>query len=359
MATVRDARVPAGAARSGVHRAGRSLPGFSQPGTPIPAEGGPVTPATPTTPTAVTPAARLAAPRAAGASERERPVPGSADPVTMLAALVRPEAEKAENFPVALRVLPRRYRDPLGACYSFARLVDDAGDCTAPPADRLAMLDVLDADLTRVAAGLAGEVPAVAGLDIMLRPGSVAADPFRALIQANRQDQTVTRYETFDELVGYCELSANPVGHVVLGIFGADGARPRQYADRICTALQIIEHCQDVAEDYRRGRVYLPQQDLRAYGVCEDDLAASRAGPRLRRLVAFESLRAARMLESGTPLVPHLRGWARLAVAGYVAGGRAAIEGLRRVDFDVLGSLAGTRRRVVTRHALGLCLVGR
>ncbi|MGZ6839282.1 MAG: squalene synthase HpnC [Frankiaceae bacterium] len=341
---MRDARVPAGAARSGVHRAGGSLLGT----------GWPANPASPTNPASPS---RPGATRAAYSSPaRERAVPPSCDPATMLAALVRPEAEQAENFPVAMRVLPRRYRDQLRACYSFARLVDDAGDCDATPADRLAMLDLLDADLTGVAAAGPGRVPAVAGLQIMLDPGTVAVDPFRALIAANRRDQTVTRYESFDDLVDYCELSANPVGHIVLGIFGADGDRARQYSDRVCTALQIIEHCQDVGEDLRRGRVYLPQQDLRAYGVGEDDLCGRAAGPRLRRLVAFESLRAARMLESGAPIVRHLQGWARLAVAGYLAGGRAAIEGLRRVEFDVLGSLARARRRDAARHALALCL---
>jgi len=140
----------------------------------------------------------------------------------------------------------------------------------------------------------------------------------------------------------------------VLEIFGVATPERIELSDRICTALQLIEHWQDVAEDRRAGRIYLPLEDLDRYGVRPADLDAPTAGPAVRRLVAFEAARARELLDSGTPLLRALRGWARLAVTGYVAGGRAALDALRRSGWDVLAGSPRARKRDVLRHALRL-----
>ena len=251
----------------------------------------------------------------------------------------------AENFPVALRMLPRRYRGHLMAVYNFARTVDDIGD-EAPPDQRLALLDDLDEDLSRLYARLQGSLspggqprnPVVRGLAEVVNDCAIPVQPFRDLIAANRQDQMVTRYETFDDLLGYCTLSANPVGRLVLYVFGCSTAGRAELSDAICSGLQIVEHLQDVAEDLRAGRIYLPATDLHHYGCTEQDLAGATAPPQLRRLIGFEADRAAALISSGSPLVGQLRGWARIAVSGYIAGGRAALAAIKLAGNDVLAA---------------------
>lgn len=254
-----------------------------------------------------------------------------------------------ENFPVAARLLPRAHRDHLLAVYGFARFVDDVGDEACPggpggPGERLRLLDAVEADLDRLYAGETPRLWPVGALARAVETHAIPAGPFHRLVEANRRDQAVIRYETFDDLLDYCALSANPVGHIVLHVFG--GATPPRLtlSDRVCSALQIVEHCQDVGEDYRRGRVYLPGEDLRRLGCAEADLAGRTTPAPLRRVVALQAGRAARLLEDGPPLVASLTGFARVAVAGYVAGGRATVAALRRCDHDVLGRAVRPRR---------------
>jgi squalene synthase HpnC len=252
-----------------------------------------------------------------------------------------------ENFPVALRALPAGHRHHLMAVYGFARITDDIGD-EAPPGERLPMLAELEEDLARLNDG-AARLPVIRALEPTVRERGVPIQPFLDLIAANRQDQIVTRYQTFDELVGYCKLSANPVGRIVLHVFGAYSEPRAVLSDRVCTALQLAEHWQDVAEDYRAGRIYLPVEDLDSYQVAEQELAAPAASARLRELMAFETRRARLLLDDGAPLVGTLRGTARLAVAGYVAGGRAALASIEAADYDVLAATpVPSRRRTVT-----------
>jgi squalene synthase HpnC len=243
---------------------------------------------------------------------------------------------RRENFPVASRLLPDRYRRHLLNVYSFARSVDDIGD-EATPGRRLALLDEVDDDLRRLFAGSESRLPFVQTLAATVDACAIPAAPFHRLVAAGRHDQTVTRYATFDELLAYCELSANPVGHIVLHVFGRADATRLALSDRICSALQIIEHCQDVTEDYGRGRVYLPLEDMRRYGATENDLVRVPTSAPLRRVLALQTRRARRLLESGAPLVASLTGFARLAVAGYVAGGNAAAIALERAGHDVIG----------------------
>jgi squalene synthase HpnC len=258
------------------------------------------------------------------------------------------EQAAAENFPVALRLLPRRYREHLAAVYGFARVADDMGD-EAPPAERLGLLDELEADLGRLYGGAAPRLAVVRGLAPAVAQCAIPQQPFRDLIEANRQDQAVTRYQSFDGLLAYCTLSANPVGRIVLHVFGVATPQREILSDRVCTALQLAEHWQDVAEDLRAGRVYLPQEDLDRFGCTERDLAASHAAPQVRALMSFEEKRARALLDKGAPLVGTLRGAARVAVAGYVAGGRAALAAIAAADHDVLRAThRPAKRRLVT-----------
>lgn len=243
----------------------------------------------------------------------------------------------SENFPVASRLLPAAIRAQLLTVYGFARLVDDAGD--EATGDRLALLDELEADLQRAFAPAgAASNPLIAALRPAIDTCALPIEPFSRLIEANRRDQLVGRYDSFDDLLDYCALSANPVGELVLRIF--DAATPDRIAlsDRICTGLQLVEHWQDVAEDHRRGRVYLPAEDLERFGVAERDLGATVASPALKRLMAFEVQRARRLLCEGAPLIRTLRGRPAFAVAAFVAGGRAALQAIERADFEVLAS---------------------
>ena len=255
----------------------------------------------------------------------------------------------AENFPVALRALPRRWRDHLTALYGFARLTDDIGDEPLPgmPADagpeavtatRLKLLDELQADVGRIydAGAAEPQLDVIRVLKRTVRECGIPRQPLDDLIEANRQDQLITRYESYDELLAYCRLSANPVGQVVLHIMGAATPGRMAASDRVCTALQVIEHSQDVAEDLANDRVYLPAQDMKTFGVTEADLARPTASQPVRDLLAFEAGRAGQLLDAGAPLVGTLRGAARLAIAGYVAGGRATLKALAADGYDVL-----------------------
>ncbi len=252
------------------------------------------------------------------------------------------ELAATENFPVAARILPSRYRRGLFTLYGYGRLVDDAGD-EAPEGEREALLDAIEADLDRAFGGGSARLPALRAVAALAAECDIPRDPFQDLLEANRRDQRVTRYETFEDLLGYCALSAAPIGRLVLHVFGqARGAKagPERFArsDRVCAALQILEHCQDVGEDHARGRVYLPQADLTAFGCREADLAAATTPTRLRGVIALQVRRARALLREGEPLVGELRGWARVAVSGYVAGGRATAAALERGGYDVLGA---------------------
>ncbi|MEV6615947.1 squalene synthase HpnC [Streptomyces sp. NPDC051051] len=255
-----------------------------------------------------------------------------------------------ENFPVAPFFLPRDWREDLVAVYGFARLVDDIGDGDLAPGgadarllgvpaaeteDRLVLLDAFEADLRRVFDGTPRH-PLLRRLQPTVRRRSLTPEPFLGLIAANRQDQIVTRYETYDDLLAYCELSANPVGRLVLAVTGTTTPERVRRSDAVCTALQIVEHLQDVAEDLGRDRVYLPATDMKRFHVQEADLAAPTAGASVRALVAFEAQRARDLLDEGAPLVGSVHGRLRLLLAGFVAGGRAALHAISAAHHDVL-----------------------
>lgn len=263
---------------------------------------------------------------------------GSESVRTLEGVAARASAQMSgENFPVALRVLPRAVRADLARVYAFARFVDDVGDeAPGSPADRLALLDVVEHDLRTLTDGTP-TLSAVAALAPLIQARHVPVQPFLDLVEANRVDQRNPRYETFDDLLGYCRLSAAPVGRIVLHI--ARSASPRNLADSdaVCAALQILEHCQDVGEDARAGRVYLPAVDLRREGVDSAELSGVTTSAALRRVVGLQVDGSRQLLLAGRPLVGRLSGWARLAVAGYVAGGLATAAALDAAQHDVLG----------------------
>lgn len=276
-----------------------------------------------------------------------------------------------ENFPVAPFFLPRAWRGDLMAVYGYARLVDDIGDGDLAPGggdahalgadparagDPLALLDAFEADLDRVFdAAETPRHPLLRALRPTVRRCDLDAEPFRRLIAANRQDQVVRRYGTWDDLRDYCRLSADPVGRLVLGITGTTSPERVRRSDAVCTALQIVEHLQDVAEDLARDRIYLPADDLKTFRVTEDDLAAPTANASVRALIAFEADRAARLLDEGTALVGSVHGRLRLLLAGFVGGGRAALAAIASAGHDVLpGPPKAAKARVLRETGLVL-----
>lgn len=220
-----------------------------------------------------------------------------------------------ENFPVAPFFLPKAWRDDLMAVYGFARLVDDIGDGDLAPGgadarllgvspteaeDRVVLLDAFETDLHRVFDSTPRH-PLLRRLQPTVRRAGLTPQPFLGLIAANRQDQLVKRYETYDDLLAYCELSANPVGRLVLAVTDTETPERVRLSDAVCTALQIVEHLQDVAEDLGRDRIYLPAEDMKRFHVQEADLAPATAGASVRALVAYEAERARNLLNEGTP----------------------------------------------------------
>jgi squalene synthase HpnC len=274
----------------------------------------------------------------------------------------------SENFPVASRFLPADKRADLMALYGWARLVDQIGDDYA--GDRMAALDEVERQLRLSLQGRPPEDahPLVARMATTATRLGLPSGPLFDLVQANRQDQLVTRYETFADLVGYCRLSANPVGRTVLAIFGVATPERLAWSDCTCTALQLVEHWQDVAEDAIVGRVYLPQEDLRRFGVDVDELSPPPAGfvDRRRRgtpggassacraLMAFEAARARRLLDDGASLIASLDGRLRLAVAGFTAGGQAALDGLAAMDYDIYADPSRLISTVFASHLVQL-----
>ena len=278
-----------------------------------------------------------------------------------------------ENFPVAPFFLPRAWRDDLMAAYGYARLVDDIGDGDLAPGgadarllgvapedadDRGVMLDALETDLHRVFDSTPRH-PLLRALQPTVRRRGLTPEPFLGLLAANRQDQLVRRYETYDDLLAYCELSANPVGRIVLGVTGTATPERIRRSDAICTALQIVEHLQDVAEDLGRDRIYLPAEDLKRFHVTEDDLARPTAGASVRSLIAVEAERARALLEDGTPLVGSVHGRLRLLLAGFTAGGHAALDAIAAAGFDVLARPPKPTKPSLMRRAGTVLLAAR
>jgi squalene synthase HpnC len=272
---------------------------------------------------------------------RDRPIESTSARAAELAA--------GENFVVASRFLPRRQRSHLMAAYGYARLVDDIGDESA--GDRLAELDWVEAELDRAFAGSATH-PVLVRLQATIAACRLERQPFVDLIEANRRDQTVKRYATWDDLIGYCALSANPIGRIVLAIFESATAERIAWSDDICSGLQVVEHLQDVGEDIANGRVYLPAEVLDRFGCTAEALTQPVAAPPLRAAVAEVAGRARSLLAAGVPLARSLRGRKRWAVAGFCAGGLAVLDAIAEAGNDVLGNRIRPARAATLRGAV-------
>jgi squalene synthase HpnC len=250
-----------------------------------------------------------------------------------------------ENFPVASLLAPRFARPHLRAVYGFARLVDNLGD--EAEGDRAALLDELERELEGPP-----RTEIMRRLHATIADRRLPLDPLRRLIEANRRDQVRRRYETWEELREYCTYSADPVGRLVLGIYGrADDAELVAMSDAVCTGLQLVNFVQDPPRDLALGRVYLPQDDLRRFSVADDELAGPLT-PAIADLLRFEGERARALLERGLPLRRALGGRAGVAVALYARGGLAALAALERAGWDVFAGRPAPSRWTFARLAL-------
>lgn len=249
-----------------------------------------------------------------------------------------------ENFTVVSWLLPRDLRPHFYALYSFCRWTDDLGD--EAEGDRLALLDRWEADLCECIDGKRS-TPLFVALGATIDRYEVPSEPFVRLIEANRMDQQKTRFETYAELLAYCDNSATPVGRLVLYVLGYRDERRQLLADATCIALQLANFWQDVTGDFARGRVYIPQEDLRRFGVSEEDIAQGRAGQAFKRLMEFEVDRTRDMFHRGRELESLLDRRARLDVRLFRLGGEATLAAVAAAGYDVLSarpSISGRRK---------------
>lgn len=241
-----------------------------------------------------------------------------------------------ENFPVASFVLPRHLRPAVTAIYRFARTADDIADeGEAAPATRLAELEDLRRQLDRIAVGGAPESAMFAALQVALLQHRLPTRPLHDLLDAFSQDVTRARYRNFSDLLDYCRLSANPVGRLLLHLYGAADSENLRRSDAICTSLQLINFWQDIAIDWRKGRVYLPQDDLARFGVSEAQIEAGRVDDNWRRLMRYQIDRARNMMLDGAPLARALVGRIGLELRLIVAGGLRILQKLEQRGGDV------------------------
>jgi squalene synthase HpnC len=261
---------------------------------------------------------------------------------------------RGENFPVASLAFPRALRPHIRSLYVYARLVDTLGDeLGGGPAARLEALDALEQQVDACYAGTP-TWPALLELQPTIRRFDLPREPFLRLIEANRLDQRVSEYESWDALKGYCTRSADPCGRLVLGVLGRLGD-PESVAlsDDVCTGLQLVNFVQDVPRDLALGRVYLPAEDRRRFGV----EALDRPSPELTSLLAFEAERARRLLAAGAPLGRRIGGRVGRAVGAFARGGLAAVDALERARYDVFNGRPRPSRARLARVAVG-ALVG-
>ncbi|WP_283150269.1 squalene synthase HpnC [Silvimonas soli] len=244
--------------------------------------------------------------------------------------------EHYENFPVGSMLLPHRYRKAVASVYHFARHADDLADeGDATPAERLQALAACRAELARIERGETPQTARYQALATTITQYQIPLGLCGDLLTAFEQDVVKTRYEDFGELVQYCRHSANPVGRILLHIFGAATPTHLAQSDGICTALQLINFWQDVAVDWQKGRVYIPQADLQRFGVTEAMIAQQTSDVAWRRLMAFQVDRTRRMLKGGSPLALALPGRIGLELRLTVLGGDAVLEKLKRSDYDM------------------------
>jgi len=273
-----------------------------------------------------------------------------------------------ENFSVATWFLPKRLRPHFYSVYAYCRISDDLGDEVGDAQQALALLDEWERELEATYLSLGGVEQGLssrAKSDASLRAEGESRDPYRAdkagprhpvfialretiracdipqhefadLLKAFRQDQTVHRHETFDDVLGYCRYSANPVGHLVLYVCGYRDAERQQLSDYTCTALQLANFWQDVSVDWQKGRIYLPLEDMRRFGVSEREIAERHPTPEFLRLIKFEVERAREWFERGLPLVGRVDRDLATDIELFSRGGQEILSAIEQQGYDVL-----------------------
>lgn len=248
-----------------------------------------------------------------------------------------------ENFPVASLLLPRRLRQPVRLIYTFARQADDFADEGERDAtERLALLEGFRSELRRIEAGAEPGAVLFRELAACIATHHLPLQPFYDLLDAFFQDVVKQRYADFGEIMQYCRRSANPVGNLLLHLYGAATPRNLAYSDAICSSLQLINFLQDVAIDYQKDRIYLPQDELARYGIEESQVREGDSGGRWQAFMHFQIERARRLLEAGAPLGRVLPGRIGLEMRMIILGGESILRKLHKTGGDVF-----TRRPVL------------
>jgi squalene synthase HpnC len=283
-----------------------------------------------------------------------------------------------ENFSVVTWFLPKHLHQHFYNVYAYCRISDDLGDEVGDPQQALALLDEWEAELNATYLSLVEPAPVDVRREVekleaefpspnkvsprhpvfialreTIREFDIPREPFAGLLTAFRQDQTVTRYSTFEGVLGYCKNSANPVGHLVLYLCGYRDAERQQLSDYTCTALQLANFWQDIAVDYGKGRIYLPLESLAKFGVAEGDIADRRATPQFREMMKFEVGRARDWFRMGLPLAGKVDKHLAIDIEWFSRGGLAILDAIERQDYDVL------ERRPAISKARKLWLVAR
>lgn len=241
-----------------------------------------------------------------------------------------------ENFHVATWFLPKRLRPHFHSIYAYCRISDDLGDEVGDVRESLALLDFWNGQLDACYRGIARH-PVFVALAETIRACNIPKKPFADLLIAFRQDQTVTRYRTMEDLFGYCVNSANPVGHLVLYACGYRDAELFTLSDFTCTALQLANFWQDVGEDDRRGRIYLPLADMERFGATEQQIRERRFSIEFRNLMEHEVSFAHNLFAKGLPLVGRVDKELAIDLELFNRGGQEILHAIQRRGYDVLG----------------------
>jgi squalene synthase HpnC len=260
-----------------------------------------------------------------------------------------------ENFHVVSRFLPKALRPHFHAIYAYCRISDDLGDEVGDCSAALALLDLWGRELDACFEGRARH-PVFVALAETIRACAIPKEPFADLLTAFRQDQTVTRYETMQDVLGYCRYSANPVGRLVLYACGEVNEENFRLSDATCTALQLANFWQDVRVDFAKGRVYLPQDDMRRFGVSDETIAAGIATPGFRALLRHEVDFARDLFEDGLPLIQRVHRDLAVDLDLFSRGGLEILRAIERQDFDVLSERPAISKR--SKLALALRAIG-
>jgi squalene synthase HpnC len=287
---------------------------------------------------------------------REYAIPDVAPPVAEAREYCRRLARSHyENFSVATWFLPARLRQDFFNVYAYCRISDDLGDEVGDPAASLQLLDEWGNELNACYDGHPRH-PVFVALAETVQKFEIPKQEFADLLTAFRQDQTVTRFETFKDLLGYCRYSANPVGHLVLYLGGYRDHERQLLSDYTCTALQLANFWQDVSTDYAIGRIYLPLDDLRRFGVSEEEIRAGQNTAAFREMLRFEVGRAREWFTQGLPLAGKVRRELALDIELFSRGGLEILNAIERQNYAVLGqrpAISRTRKlALVARAAL-------